>query len=165
MCGKEGEGIGSILLPPLVKVSWPAAPCLSLPVCRKGLRPVDGGEMRLRPDTRGRVAWELTGHLGLEGRLRPAPVDRAVGCRPAGLGATRQRCWGRGPALQTGPGPGPPWGPTLCRQVSSHFLDGEAGSRAGPRPATGASGRNLQALGLWYVQPETLAGAEVGASV
>lgn len=89
-----------------MKVSWLAAPYLSLPVCRKGLRPVDGGETRLRPDTRGRVTWELTGHLGMEGRLQPVPVDRAVGCGPAGLGAPRQQCWGRGPPLQTGPGPG-----------------------------------------------------------
>ena len=42
----------------------------------------------------------------MEGRLQPAPVDRALGCRPAGLGAPRQQCWGWGPAFQTGPGPG-----------------------------------------------------------
>ena len=103
---ERGRRGWSTLLPPLVKVSWPAAPCLSLPICRKGLHPIDGGEMRLRPDTRGRVTWELTGHLAMEGRLQPAPVDRAVGCRPAGLGAPRQQCWGWGPAFQTGPGAG-----------------------------------------------------------
>lgn len=85
----------------LAGCSLPHSPCL-----QKGAASCRRWETRLRPDTRGRVTWAPTGRLGMEGRLQPAPVDRAAGCGPASLGAPRQQCWGRGPALQTGPGPG-----------------------------------------------------------
>lgn len=129
------------------------------PRLQKGAASCRRWETRLRPDTRGRVTWAPTGRLGMEGRLQPAPVDRAAGCGPASLGAPRQQCWGRGPASlwKESPTPwsvvcaarNPSWsgGRSICLNASKQkYLWSPLTFQKGRAGGLGGSGRHSRRL-------------------